>query len=95
MLSGLRTLLIFSATLLEHRVPDEMAEEVVDLLEAVEIQEKDGKAPVGPPMRREFGLQLLVEARAVWQLGQGVVVSKEVNLLFSLLTPADIANSET
>ena len=79
---------------LQHGIAGDVAEQIVDFLEAVEVEEQHGKAAVGAAMRREFGLQLLVEAGAVRQFGQRIVMGEEMDILFGLLALADIADGK-
>ena len=70
----------------EQRVADRMAERVVDALEAVEIEEHDGK----PVAAGERLLHLVLEQDAVRQIGQRVVPRHMHDLGFGLAALGDI-----
>ena len=66
-----------SRDLLEQAVAMVVAERVVDLLEAVEVDQQQGRHPAGAPEAGDRLLHALVEQRAVRQVGE-VVVQREV-----------------
>ena len=67
-----------------------MAENVVDLLEAIEIEAEDGEALARAARLVERRRQVLVERRAVRQIGQGVVMRHMGDPLLRLLALGDV-----
>src|SRR5207253_2711600 len=70
---------------LQERIASRMTEEIVDLLEAVKVEAEDRQTLAGGQCRGYLKIELLVEARAVRQPGQGVVMGHETDMLFGLL----------
>ena len=65
----------------QHLVPGAMAVGVVDLLEAVEVDQADAELPSVAPGARELAGESLLEHAPVGQAGQGVVAAGVVMLL--------------
>ncbi len=63
---------------------------IVDLLEAVEIQQHDRQRFLVPPRPRQGLLQTVVEEKAVRQAGQGVVVGEIIESGLGLLVLAQV-----
>src|SRR6266508_1479641 len=59
--------------LTEERVADRMPEDVVDLLEAIEVDAQDGESFIGLGRLFARRLQMFRERRAVGKIGQRVV----------------------
>ena len=74
----------------QQLVADDMAENVVDLLEAIEIEAEDGEALARAARLVERQLQALVERRPVRQVGQGVVMRHMGDPLLRLLALGDV-----
>jgi len=67
-----------------------VAERVVDELEAIEVEEEDGSRLVVSGRELERSLQLLAEASAVEQAGEGVVVCEVLELALGPLAVGDV-----
>lgn len=65
----------------EQAVPGRMAEAVIDVLEAVQVEEEHGTAAAFPGREAEGMLQAGQEQGAVGQVGQGIVVGQVQQLL--------------
>ncbi len=69
-----------------------MTEQVIDFLEPVEVEEQDSK--LLPRSERQFDLliQPLIEAAAVRNSGQEIMIGKKADLLFRPLAHLKIAH---
>ena len=63
---------------------------VVQVFEVVEVEEQDGALAAVARRERKVTLQLVVEAPAVGQTGQRIVVGEEAQLLFERAALADV-----
>ena len=70
---------------LQHLVAGQMAERVVDVLEAVEVDEQHGEHVAVPPRDRQRVVQPLEERAAVVETRQRVVVGEAVDVLLGEL----------
>ncbi len=73
----------------EQFVAGRMSERVVHILEAVEVEQRDGARSVAA-VAGEQPSQLLLQQQAVRQSGQLVVVRQPAQLLFRLLAGGDV-----
>jgi hypothetical protein len=71
-----------------------MSEQVVDLLEAIEIEAQHGKAPARRDRPGDLLLELLVETRPIGQSGERVVMGEEPDLLLGLLARLEVADRD-
>src|SRR5262249_36020861 len=69
-----QALLQLLAHILQHFIARGMAERVVDLLEAVEIEEKYAKPEARPPDARQRDIEAALEQRAVGKPGQRIEI---------------------
>ena len=76
----------------EQRVADEVAERVVDALEVVEVDEQQRQPRALAARQLHEPLELVVEARAVGQAGERVVVREVVDALLGRVAVADVAH---
>ncbi len=78
----------------QHGIAGAVPEQVVDLLEAVEIEAQHGK-PVAAALGLGYLLvQLLVEGGAVGEAGERIVVGEEAQLLLVALARRQVAHGE-
>ena len=82
------------ATDLQQRVAGGMAEQVVDLLEAVEVDAQQRHWPPPAASHRDLAVELAVEAAAVGQPGQRIVLGEVAQIGFRLLARADVADGD-
>ncbi len=64
----------------QHRVASSVAKQIVDLLEAIEIEAEDPKLATCRAGLLQLQLETLGEARAICQACEGIMMSKEVDL---------------
>ena len=76
----------------QQRIAGRMTENIVDALEAVEVDAEHRKALAGGPGEIEHGVHALVECRAVGQVGQRIVMRHMRNLGFVALSLGDVMN---
>ena len=74
----------------QQRIPDRMSENVVDLLEAVEVDAQDGEALAARARPRERRRQMLGERRPVGQMGQRIVTRHIGDLRFGVLALGNV-----
>ena len=71
-----------------------MAEQVVDLLEAVEVEAEQRQAAAIRRCRRDLAIELVVEAAAVGQAGQRIVLGEVAQVGLGLFAGAHIAHGD-
>ncbi len=90
--SGAQALREPAADLDQHAVAEQVAEAVVDELEAVQVDEQHRCLAAAGVVQLALGMQeQLVQPQAVGQPGQRVVAGGVVQLVFDGLAPADVA----
>ena len=77
---------------LEQAVAGGVAERVVDVLEAVEVEEQHRDARVLPARAHDRARQALRQQRAVGQAGEGVVVGEVAQFLLGALLVGDVVD---
>ena len=71
-----------------------VSKQIVDFLEPVEVEAQNGKPPPGAQCDCNFLIEFLIEAAAIGQPRECVMVSKKQNMLFRLLACTKIANRD-
>ena len=71
-----------------------MAEQVVDLLEAVEVEAQHGEAASARRRRRDVLIEPRVEAAAVRKAGQRVVMRQEVDVPLGFRARLQVADRD-
>ena len=71
-----------------------MTKQVVDLLEAVEIKAQHGKLARRGHRQFDLLVEPLIEAAAVWQPGQQVVMGEKADVLLRILARLKIAHRD-
>ena len=79
---------------LQRAVTGCVSEQIIDFLEPVEVEAQDGEPPPGRQRRCNFLVELVVEAAAIGEARQRVVVGKKENVLFRLLARAKVTNRD-
>ena len=79
---------------LQQRVAGGMAEKVVDLLEAVEVDAEQRQLAAVRGGHRDLAVELAVEAAAIGQAGQRIVLGEVAQIGFGLLARADVADGD-
>src|SRR5258708_88542 len=77
------------ADFLEQQVAGGMAETVIDLLEAVEIQTKQ-RGRIILARRRQHLVETLIEQQSIWKLGQDIVLRQELDTGFGAPSFRDV-----
>ena len=75
----------------EHAIARGVAQRVIDRLEPVKVEEHQHHPRLIAFSLLQRGVQTVLEQRAVWQVGQGVVIGQAMNTLFTGLAFADVA----
>jgi hypothetical protein len=77
---------------LQRRVAGSVPEQIVDLLEAVEVETQDGEPPASVQSRFDLLIQPLVERAAIGNSGQGVVMRQKADMLLGLFARLQVAD---
>ena len=79
------------SNLLQKGIARRMSEQIVDLLEAVEIEAHDGQRAASQRGARDLVFEALVKRGAVGEPRHGVVMRQEPDMMFGLLAGAQVA----
>ncbi len=74
----------------QQRIAGGMAERIVDLLEAIEVEQQNGERLLQPALPRRGFLDFLNERRAIGEPGQRVMVRQKGDALLGLLALGDV-----
>ena len=80
---------------MQQRVAGGVAEQVVDLLEAIEVEAEQCQAAAIRRGRRDLAIELVVEAAAVGQAGQRIVLGEVAQIGFGLFAGANVADGDS
>ena len=79
---------------LQHRVSGGVAEQVVDLLEAVEVEAEHRELAVARVSRPDLKVEPLAEANPVGESREGVMVGQEMDLALGLAAGSQVAHGD-